>query len=82
MPLVMDLARNVPADPLHQNLSDFTGRKEEDIVRLYLNPLPHPQHLAEGLPAVLQERPDGLVPFYSGTVPVSGVYDKMDCTKL
>jgi hypothetical protein len=23
-----------------------------------------------------------LVPVYSGTVPVSGVYDKMDCTKL
>ncbi len=42
---------------------------------LYLNPLP--QHLAEGLPAVRQERPDGLVPVYSGTVPVSGVYEKL-----
>jgi hypothetical protein len=71
---VKEWARNVPADPLLQNLSDFLVGERKI---LYLNPLPLPQHLAEGLPAVMQERPDGLVPVYSGTVPVSGVYEKL-----
>jgi hypothetical protein len=37
----------VPADPFHQNLSDFFGRKE--VLYLTPLPLPNPQHLAEGL---------------------------------
>jgi hypothetical protein len=43
----IELARNVPADPLPPEPERFFGRKEV----LYLTPLPHPQHLAEeGLP--------------------------------
>jgi hypothetical protein len=38
--------RNVPAGPLPPEPERFFGRKEV----LYLIPLPHPQHLAEGLP--------------------------------
>jgi hypothetical protein len=66
--------RNVPADPLLQNLSDFTGRREKDTVPKPPPPSPTP---SRSLPAVLQERPDGLVPVYSGTVPVSGAYEKL-----
>ncbi len=50
--------RNVPADPLPPEPERFCGRREV----LYLTPLPHPQHLAEGLPYLYQRRPDGLVP--------------------
>jgi hypothetical protein len=52
------LERNVPADPLPPEPERFCGRREV----LYLTPLPHPQHLAEGLPDLYQSRPDGLVP--------------------
>jgi hypothetical protein len=55
---------------------------EEKREILYLNPLPHPQHLAEGLPVVTQERPDGLVPILLRYRTCIWCIGYTECTKL
>jgi hypothetical protein len=50
-PCLTTTERNVPADPLHQNLSDFTGRRKEDTVPEPPPPSPTPSRRPPCCPA-------------------------------